>query len=263
MKLWLTVVAALVLASAAAAAPVKTKTAHLGAVRATVTWQPVRFNIAAKRVHLVISRRGRTLVDRKLGPEVPWAIKVRDLDGNGEAEVIADFYTGGAHCCLFSRIYRYTGTGYVALRHLWGDPSYSLRDLARDGKPELVSADDHFAYAFTSYAGSALPVQVWSYRAGHTTDVTRSFPALVRRNAAMLWKAYEREHTGEDADVRGVLAAWMADQYLLGQQDEGWTTLQQLNAQGELNGDAMWPIGDAYLAKLRKLLTKLGYVGKR
>ncbi len=129
MKLWLTVVAALVLASAAAAAPVKTKTAHLGAVRATVTWQPVRFNIAAKRVHLVISRRGRTLVDRKLGPAVPWAIKVRDLDGNGEAEVIADFYTGGAHCCLFSRIYRYTGTGYVALRHLWGDPSYSLRDL--------------------------------------------------------------------------------------------------------------------------------------
>ncbi len=79
----------------------------------------------------------------------------------------------------------------------------------------------------------------------------------------MLWKAYEREHTGEDADVRGVLAAWMADQYLLGQQDAGWTTLQQINAQGELNGDAMWPIGDAYLAKLRKLLTRLGYAGKR
>ena len=77
--------AALVLASTAAAAPVRTKTAHLGAVRATITWQPVRFNIEAKRVHLAISRRGRTLVDRKLGPAVPWALKVRDLDGNGEA----------------------------------------------------------------------------------------------------------------------------------------------------------------------------------
>jgi hypothetical protein len=254
--------AALVLASAAAAAPVRTKTAHLGAVRATITWQPVRFNIEAKRVHLVISRRGRTLVDRKLGPAVPWTLKVRDLDGNGEAEVIADFYTGGAHCCLFSQIYRYDGSGYVPLRHVWGDPSYALRDLNGDGRPELVSADDHFAYAFTSYAGSALPVQAWRYRAGHMADVTRSFPSLVRKNAATLWKEYEHEHTGEDADVRGVLAAWMADQYLLGQQDAGWTTLQQINAQGGLSGNPIWPTGDAYLGKLRKLLTRLGYAGK-
>ncbi len=69
------------------------------------------------------------------------------------------------------------------------------------------------------------------------TDVTRSFPALVRKDAAMLWKGYEQEHTGDDVDVRGVLAAWMADQYLLGQQNAGWTSLQQINAQGGLSGD--------------------------
>jgi hypothetical protein len=254
--------AALVLSSTAAAAPVRTKTAHLGAVRATITWQPVRFNIEAKRVHLVISRRGRTLADRKLGAAVPWALKVRDLDGNGEAEVIADFYTGGAHCCLFTQIYRYTASRYVPLRHVWGDPSYALRDLDGDRLPELVSADDRFAYAFTSYAGSALPVQAWRYRAGHMTDVTRSFPALVRKDAAMLWKGYEQEPTGEDVDVRGVLAAWMADQYLVGQQDAGWATLHQINAKGGLSGDPVWAIGDAYLAKLRKFLTRLGYAGK-
>lgn len=252
-------VIALVLTSVAAAAPLKTKTARLGAVHAKITWQPVRFNIQAKRVHLVIGRRGRTLVDRKLGPAVPWAIRVRDLDGNGEPEVIADFFTGGAHCCLFSEIYRYTGSGYVAVRHMWGDPFYRLRDLGRDGKLEFVTGDDHFAYAFTSYAGSALPLQVWSYRAGHMADVTRSFPALVRNDAATLWKAYERERTGEDADVRGVLAAWMADQYLLGQQDAGWGTMQEINANGELDGDTIWPIGDAYLAKLRKFLVSHGY----
>jgi hypothetical protein len=94
------------------------------------------------------------------------------------------------------------------------------------------------------------------------TDVTRSFPALVRKDAAMLWKGYEQEPTGEDVDVRGVLAAWMADQYLLGEQDAGWTTLHQINAQGGLSGDPVWAIGDAYLAKLRKLLTRLGYAGK-
>jgi len=231
LRIAVVAVAALVLASAAAAVPIRKKTAHLGAVHATITWQPVRFNIEAKRVHFVISRRGRTLVDKKLGLSVPWALKVRDLDGNGEPEVIADFYTGGAHCCLFSQIYRYTGSRYVPLRHMWGDPSYALRDVDGDGLRELVTADDRFAYAFTSYAGSALPVQAWRYRAGQMADVTRSFPALVRKDAAMLWQ----ERTSEDGDVRGVLAAWMADQYLLGQQDAGWTTLQQINAQGGLS----------------------------
>jgi hypothetical protein len=91
------------------------------------------------------------------------------------------------------------------------------------------------------------------------TDVTRTFPALVRTDAATLWKGYERERTREDADVRGVLAAWMADQYLLDRQDAGWATLQELNARGELDGDTIWPIGDAYLSKLRKFLLGHGY----
>jgi hypothetical protein len=256
--------AALVLAGIATAAPLKSKTARLGAVRATVSWHPLEY-AQAKDVHLIISRRGRTLVDRKLGPSAPWAIRVRDLDRNGEPEVIADFYTGGAHCCLFSRIYRYTGAGYVALRHVWGDQSYRLSDLNHDGKPELASADDRFAYAFTSYAGSAFPVQIWRYRAGRMTDVTRSFPALVDKDAAALWKEYQDERTSELPDPRGILAAWMADQYLLGRQDAGWAALQQVNARGELNGypgDTLWAKGDAYLATLRKVLAKLGYAGK-
>jgi hypothetical protein len=258
MRLGAVSLVALALAGVAAAgAPLKTKTAHLGAVRASVSWQPVRYNVEAKRVHLVISRGGRTLVHRKLGPSVPWALRIRDLDANGEPEVIADFYTGGAHCCLFSQIYRYTSSGYVPLRHMWGDPGYRLRVLG--GSPAFLSADDRFAYAFTSYAGSALPVQVWRYRAGRMLDVTRSLPALVRKDAATLWKSYERERTSEYPDVRGVLAAWMADQYLLGRQDAGWAALQQANARGDLEGDTMWPIGNAYLAKLRTFLAKNGY----
>ena len=58
--------------------------------------------------------------------------------------------------------------------------------------------------------------------------------------------------------MRGVLAAWMADQYLLGRQDAGWATLQGINAGGGLDGDTIWPVGNAYLAKLRKFLNGLG-----
>ena len=261
LRLALAGLAALILASTAAAAPVKTKTASSGAVRATVSWRQAKYFIA-KDVRVSIVRGRRTWRSGKLGPSTPWAIKARDLDGNGEPEVIVDFYTGGAHCCLFTRIFRHTPSRYTPLRHLWGDPSYRLRDLQRDDSPELVSADDHFAYAFTSYAGSALPVQVWRYRSTGLSDVTRSFPAVVRKDAATWWKAYEEERSTVDADPRGVLAAWMADQYLLGQEDAGWATLRQINAAGELDGDPIWPAGDAYLAKLRKFLTAHGYAGK-
>jgi hypothetical protein len=256
--------AALLLASPAGAASLKSKTAQLGPVRAKVSWQPVQY-FQAKAVRLQIARDGRTVLSRKLGPAVPQTLRIRDLDGSGEPEVIADFYTGGAHCCLFSLIYRYTGTSYAPLRHVWGDPSYGLRDLDRDGKLELVSADDRFAYAITAYAGSSLPLEIWSYRAGHMTVVTRRFPSLVRKDAATLWKDYRAERTSELPDPRGILAAWMADRYLLGTQVQGWKTMAQLNARGEFKGIGdgdIWAKNGAYLAKLRKFLANRGYARK-
>jgi hypothetical protein len=31
---------------------------------------------------------------------------VRDLDGDGEPEVLVDFYWGGVHCCFYTDVYR-------------------------------------------------------------------------------------------------------------------------------------------------------------
>ena len=264
MRLALVAGAALLLVSPAGAASLKSKTAQLGPVRATVSWQPVKY-FQAKAVRLQIARDGQTVLSRKLGPAVPQALRVRDLDGNGEPEVILDLYTGGAHCCYVSRIYRYVASTYVPRKYSWGDPSYALRDLDGDGRPEFVTADDAFAHAFTAYAGSALPIRIWKYRAGPMINVTRSFPGLVRKDAATLWKEYLAERKSEFPDPRGILAAWMGDQYLLGTQAKGWKTMTQLNAQGEfkgIEGDEIWAKNGAYLAKLRKFLANYGYAHK-
>jgi hypothetical protein len=255
---------ALVLTSPAAATALKTRTAELGPVRATVSWQSAN-EIQAKSVRVEITRDEQRVLARRLGPAIPQAIKVRDLDGNGEPEVVADFYTGGAHCCLFSLIYRYTGSAYSRLKHMWGNPSYGLRDLDHDGTPELVTADDRFAYAFTSYAGSALPIRAWRYRNGQMSAVTRRFPALVRNDAANLWKDYLEQRERDFPDPRGILAAWMADEYVLGTQAKGWATLRRVNARGEfsgIEGGDVWAEGDAYLTKLRRFLTVHGYARK-
>jgi subtilisin-like proprotein convertase family protein len=191
-------------------------------------------------------------------------LQLRDLDGDGEPEVLVDLFSGGAHCCWLTVFLRYDGHGYRKTTHLWGDPSYRLRDLDGDGRPELVSADDRFAYEFTYYAASALPVQVWHFDHGALADVTSQYPALVRKDAATLWAEYLQTKNEKDADVRGVLAAWLADEYRLGLADEGWQKLQAAYARGELSPprvDPLWPAGKKYLSSLRAFLAKSGYAG--
>ena len=264
MKLAAVALAALVLVGGAAASALKTKTAALGNVRATVSWQPLEY-ARAKNVRLTITRDGQTARAQKLGPEAPQAIAVRDLNASGEPQVILDLYTGGAHCCFFSRIYRFTGTEYVPLEHMWGDLGYLLRDLNHDGTPEFVSADDRFAYAFTAYAGSAFPIQIWDYAGTGMTDVTTSYQPLIRQDARGHWRGYLRQRSSKFPDPRGILAAWMADQYLLGQEAAGWATLKRLNAKGAFRGIAggdYWAENGKYLAKLRRFLVKTGYAGK-
>src|SRR5207247_597296 len=120
-------------------------------------------------LRLTIVRHGRTAFDAPLpksdcgycdswpagGAGAGRSVKAADLDGDGEPEVLVDLYTGGAHCCFFTYFFRYSGGTYVRTRFFWGNPGYRLRDLDRDGRPEIVSANDAFPYYFTSYAFSA------------------------------------------------------------------------------------------------------------
>jgi subtilisin-like proprotein convertase family protein len=183
------------------------------------------------------------------------SLRVRDFDRDGEPEVLVDLYTGGAHCCFYSLIYRYAGGRYVRLNHFWGDPGYRLADLNRDGKPEFWSADDRFAYAFSCFACSGLPVQIWDYKSGRMLDVTRLYPALVRADARQWWSAsvYARKVHG---DYSGLLAAWLADQYLLGHGAQGWTQVRAAVARPEFK---RWWKPARYLRTLKSFLRRTGY----
>jgi hypothetical protein len=193
------------------------------------------------------------------------SLTVRDLDGDGRLDVVADFYTGGAHCCSVSAIYGYrAGTNsFGRLIHTWGDPGYRFADLDHDGVPELRSADDRFAYAFTCYACSPLPIEIWHYRAGALVDVTRRYRAAIRADASSIWRLYLSERRRADGDVRGILAAYLADKYLLGTQADGWRRLRQANARHELHPPggcfSSTPCDATYLRKLSRFLARIGY----
>lgn len=192
----------------------------------------------------------------------PAPLVVRDLDADGEPEVLVNVYTGGAHCCFYTVILRFDGRTYRGSVAFWGDPGYALRDLDGDGRPELVTADDRFAYAFTSYAASVLPLRIDHYDHGVLTDVTSDYPQLVRREAAGVWREYLRERRRPGSDVRGLLAGWLADEYRLGLQAEGWRQIDAAYRRGELSAprvDPIWPAGPRYLSALRSFLARTGY----
>ena len=191
-------------------------------------------------------------------------VTARDLDGDGEPEILVDLYTGGAHCCYWTAILHYDGHTYRSNAVLWGDPGYELRDLDGDGRPEILTNDDRFAYQFAAYVFSVLPVQVDRYEHGRIVDVTSQYPWLVRREARQLWALYRQTRGEQDADERGVLAAWLADEYRLGLASEGWKQIEAVYRRGDLSAprvDTLWPAGRKYLSALRSFLEHTGYAG--
>lgn len=261
--------ASLNMAMFASSATAETITGQSGNVRAEISYEkPQEYQY--KNVRLKIIRAGKIILDKKLPQESEYdrpsgslagklELPVVDLDGNKEPEVIADFFTGGAHCCVYSLIYRYdrTSNQYSKIRHEWGNAGYELKDLDKDGVSEFESRDDRFAYAFTSYAASGYPLQIWQYRQGKMIDVTRRYPKSIAKHASENWQNYlEAKKQGDDG--KGFLAAYLAEKHMLGQGKEAWQQVEQVYKKSESPKETLRE-RSKYFAQVRKFLRETAY----
>lgn len=259
-------------ASPASAAP-QSRSASSGQVTATVTWDETASN-GTRDVRVWISRAGAELLSQAAQPGCDafcWdppddePVRIRDLNADGEPEVLVDLYSGGAHCCSIVLIYEYDAAtnSYERLRRNFGNAGYVLRDAGGDARLEFFSGDDRFSYLYTSYLESARPLLVYRYQAGALVDVTRAFRSQLIRHRKSLARHYKRLRR-ERLDVRGVLAAWQADNYLLGSRAaaRGWKRLRVAARRGELRprGFNGGPSGKRYLRSLRRYLARFDYV---
>ena len=246
------------------------KTLSSGVVSATLSWKGGEDSYVATDPHLRIDRGGATVVDADLARQCQLcngvgapneALHLVDLDGDAEPEVLVDLYTGGAHCCATTLVWYLDGTGYSRRVLSLGDQGYRLRDLDADGRPEIVTADDRFAYAFTAFAYSWFPPLVFDWRDHGFADVTRNFPGRVRADLAAIRKALPRAR--RDGDPRGLVAAYVADEYLLGRGKAARAYLRSARRRGDLRaipkGDRTWPAGRGYAPALLRFLHKAGY----
>lgn len=265
IRICLLVLAAAFLAPAGASAGTGThyeENDTAGNVTATLSFDK-QSDFEYSNVRLKVVRGGATVLDAPITepcdqcPVAPAgrgeddSMRVVDLNGDGEPEVLIDFYTGGAHCCSIVLVYGYqatSGTYERDARNLL-DAGYVLADINQDGAPELKSLDARFQ-DFTAYAASVFPLQIYQWDGDEIVDRTRSFRRQLKAHATKLLKRYRALRRDGD-DVRAALAAYVAEKYLLGQGSAGYEVAVNAYHNGEVTR--------GYLKTLRKILKLRGY----
>jgi hypothetical protein len=248
--------AALALLPAAAYAGTESVTA--GDVTATLRWSGEA--AAVSNAALTIARGGVTAFDAPI-PDVVCDgcvvqnaddVRLANLDADGEPEVLVVANTGAAYCCTLAGLYDFApATGrYVELVQGFQSSGFNLDDLDGDGVHEFVTRDGRFEEKFGPHAVSFPPVAVYRLEDGALADVTRSYPAAIRANAADAKRLFKRFRRG-DPGAEGVVSAYVADQYLLG---KGATGLRELDRQIKRG-----IVKKSFRSKLLKLLRRYGY----
>jgi hypothetical protein len=263
---------AICLAVAAPAAFATTQTASSGNVTATFSFQGRFPNYHGQR--LTIARAGSVMYDQPVVSKfcarlcAPLSavsqhpsVRVLDLEHTGEPDVVLELYSGGAHCCTVVQVFAFdpVSATYVKTERNFGDPGARIVDLRHDGRFEFLTADDSFAYRFTDYAASGLPVEVLTFAGGRFTAVTRGYPRLVARDATFWLKTFKGLARGHYSDSVGVIAAWAADEDLLGHAKLVKRYLREQALAGHLNA----PFGAGgmkFVANLQRFLRRRGYL---
>ena len=246
------------------------RTIASGPVSATLKWANGNVDGVALHPALTIVRNGRQLLHVSLGRLCQFcgsvvrprrSLHLRDLDGDHEPEVLVDLFSGGAHCCSTTVIFylKAAATGYDHRVASWGDDFYSLRDLDGDGRPEILTNDDRFAYAFTAFAFGWHPPVVYDFVKDRLVDHTRSFPDVVNADIAAIDAAMPTARH-EQGDLRGLIAGRVADLYLLGRASDATSYLDAEVANGDADGDTTWPSGRKFESALLAFLKKTGYI---
>lgn len=169
-------------------------------------------------------------------------INTYDFSGNGEKNVIISSFTGGAHCCvmLFIGVIE-SGKFYISDTLFLGNSWYNIEDIEKDGKLEINTSSDMFAYAFTNYAETRFPPRVYRIKNNKFKDITKNYPKIVNDYIDELKSDLKEfikikfECMGKDEDtfntdagsVKTILAAITACYHSIGEVKKGYELIDK------------------------------------
>lgn len=202
------------------------------------------------------------------------------LAAGAPVTLVLELYSGGAHCCTLVQLTAARASGGsgsggggggggkagsgswgVLADHNFGDPGYKLVDLRHNGAYEFLTADDRFAYAFTSFAASGMPLEILAFADGRFSNVTRRYPQLIASDARVWMSAFVHQRHSNFSDTTGVVAAWAADELELGHSARVHAFLTREARAKHLNSSLGHdvPQGEAYVHALLRFLERTGY----
>jgi hypothetical protein len=269
VRLAVSLILLLIAAAPAAAEPV-VETADFGSLHAEFSFDregmepPIYTNLVLR-----ISNGGKVVRTERVpdgyepgGFDLP-SVAIADYDKDGSPEVRLDVFTGGAHCCLETRMF----DGTERFVHEWRDVGYEL--VERGGLTWFKTADPYFAYAYGAYAYSRFPLQIVRYTDAGFKNVSRAvaWKAEVKADRARLVREYVRvrpRHRGviSQQTLRATLAAAAADDCTLGNCAAGLRRIRTAVKRGEINryGDKKLGPGASFLHDVRRDLRVAGYL---
>jgi S-layer homology domain/WG containing repeat len=156
------------------------------------------------------------------------SVRIIDLDKGGEPEIIV---TGRdrTNNNFITWIYQYQTLTkkYTNKEYQWGDIGYQLQDLNQDKIWKFITYQRTFDIFSQNPLDSALPIQIWQWKKGDLINITENQPEALRVHANQLWtEQINRQRRNQD--VKALLAAYLADKYLIGQKRDGWLQIRQL-----------------------------------
>jgi hypothetical protein len=167
--------------------------------------------------------------------------------------VMIEGFTGGAHCCETPVIYLFNHAEDRYVKVVDMSPIDFENPHAFDSNGGFIpkvaghqvllqTGDDAFDYAFSCYACGIDPIVLDSVGFGGLSDVTLQHPALVKANAALIWKYALGAVNAEGSTVAktipipfGFVAPWVADECALGHGASAWSKVEQLSRDGKLS----------------------------
>jgi hypothetical protein len=250
-----------------------TQKVSFGDISATFTYHGT--SPLSQNPHLTIVVKGKTVYDESVSSK--WCgkecsanviagarrvIHLVRLQPKGSPSVVLDLYSGGAHCCFIEQVYSFGAKSSTLYKseHDFGDPGVRLVKVGTSVK--FLSANDAFAYEFTDYAASGEPIEILSFAHNVFHNVTRSYPQLIAKDASQWMSAFHAQASTHYQDSVGVVAAWAADEDMLGHSSTVARFLTVQARAGHLNSalSPITPSGQKFVNALQKFLRRQGYV---
>jgi hypothetical protein len=186
--------------------------------------------VGARFTRLLLQRQGRVMTT--VTDHAVTSISCADATGDGEADLLARSFSGGAHCCETVRVWTLADKPRLLLEYAAGNaPGAALADLDGNGRAELVLGDDGLAYFDDlDYASSPSTVPLVACFEGEAfRDCTTEHPQPLRQAAArfrerLLPPAAAATPPGR---TRGAALGLFAVSLLLGEEEQARRAIQE------------------------------------